>query len=200
MNTTSSARKGRAGMLGLGAILGGAALLCVLSNARSVTPQSGQPTRSDDAQATAAIQFANGAGNGSKPGRAVGRVVKSEAEWKKILTPEQFEVLRQEGTEAPFSSDSKPRKKPGVFKCAGCGLDLFRSEKMFDSGTGWPSFWAPIAGHVRNLTDADGQRVETQCARCDGHLGHVFEDGPKPTGLRYCMNAVAMKFVEDKKK
>lgn len=126
----------------------------------------------------------------------VGRVTKSEAEWKKILTPMQFEVLRKEGTERAFSGDYHPTKEVGAFRCAGCGLDLFQSNTMFDSGTGWPSFWKPIAGHVIEKTDADGSRTEVLCARCDGHLGHVFDDGPKPTGLRYCMNSVAMKFAK----
>ncbi len=129
----------------------------------------------------------------------VGRVVKSEAEWKKILTPMQFAVLRKEGTEAAFSGDYHLKKEAGTWKCAGCGLDLFRSSTQFDSGTGWPSFWKPIAGHVAQVKDADGERDEIQCARCDGHLGHVFDDGPQPTGLRYCMNAVAMKFSPAKK-
>ena len=151
---------------------------------------------SAQAESTAAFQFVSD----EKPAqRGVGRVEKSEAEWKKILTPMQFAVLRKEGTEAPWSGDSKPRKKPGTFSCAGCGLALFRSNTQFDSGTGWPSFWQPIKGHVRDIADKDGERVETQCARCDGHLGHVFEDGPKPTGLRYCMNAVALTFAPAKK-
>ena len=153
------------------------------------------------AQAQAAQQGKH-APSGSKPKNAkgrVGRVVKSESEWKKILTPMQFEVLRQEGTEAAFSGDYHPKVEAGVWRCAGCGLDLFGSNTMFDSGTGWPSFWRPIAGHVAQRTDADGQRAEIECARCGGHLGHVFDDGPKPTGLRYCMNSVAMKFSTDKK-
>lgn len=128
--------------------------------------------------------------------KGVGRVVKSEAQWKKILTPMQFNVLRKEGTEAPGSGDHHPVKTSGFFHCAGCNLALFASNKMFDSGTGWPSFWQPIAGRVIETTDADGERVEVSCARCDGHLGHVFKDGPKPTGLRYCMNSVAMKFAK----
>jgi peptide-methionine (R)-S-oxide reductase len=131
--------------------------------------------------------------------KGVGRVVKTEAQWKAILTPEQFYVLRKEGTERAFSGDYHPQKVAGVFRCAGCGLDLFRSNTQFDSGTGWPSFWQPIAGHVEEKTDADGERVEVLCARCGGHLGHVFDDGPKPTGMRYCMNAVAMKFAASTK-
>ncbi len=127
------------------------------------------------------------------------KVVRTEAQWKKLLTAAQFDVLRQEGTERAFTGDYHPRKETGVYNCAACGLSLYRSETQFDSGTGWPSFWKPIAGHVQETTDADGSRTEVKCARCDGHLGHVFTDGPKPTGLRYCMNAVAMKFVADKK-
>ncbi len=126
------------------------------------------------------------------------KIVKTEAQWKKILTPAQFYVMRQEGTDRPFTGDYHPRKEAGVYRCAACNLDLFRSETMFDSGTGWPSFWKPIAGHVIQKTDADGSRDEVECARCNGHLGHVFKDGPKPTGLRYCMNASALKFVKEK--
>jgi len=125
----------------------------------------------------------------------VGRVVKTETEWKKILTAKQFEVLRLKGTEAPFSGEHAS-KKNGVYRCAGCNLPLFSSTTKFDSGTGWPSFWKPIAGHIKTHTDADGSRIEVLCARCDGHLGHVFDDGPKPTGLRYCMNAVSLKFAK----
>ncbi len=131
--------------------------------------------------------------------KGVGHVVKSDAEWKKILTPAQYDVLRQQGTEPPFSGDFHPKKVAGVWRCAGCGLELFRASTMFDSGTGWPSFWQPIAGHVMGRKDADGDRDEILCARCGGHLGHVFNDGPKPTGLRYCMNSVAMKFQPDAK-
>jgi peptide-methionine (R)-S-oxide reductase len=156
-----------------------------------------EPKPTARAEAPATFQLVSDEKPAQKKG--VGRVVKSEAQWKKILTPMQFDVLRKKGTEAPFSGDSKPKKKPGTFACAGCGLSLFSSRKMFDSGTGWPSFWQPIAGHVREHTDEDGERVEVLCARCDGHLGHVFNDGPKPTGLRYCMNAVAMKFAPAKK-
>jgi peptide-methionine (R)-S-oxide reductase len=194
MNTTSSIAKRKAAALALGALLSGAALAAALSTTGASSPN-----------ATGAGSHASQAGTRSAhegkdaKGKGVGRVVKSEAEWKKILTPMQFEVLRQQGTEAPFSGDYHPRAQGGVWRCAGCGLDLFRASTMFDSGTGWPSFWQPIAGHVAQKTDADGQRAEIRCARCDGHLGHVFDDGPQPTGLRYCMNSVAMKFSPDKK-
>lgn len=148
------------------------------------------------AQSPAAFQLVSD----EKPAaKGVGRVVKTEAQWKKILTPAQFSVLRQEGTEAPFSGDFHPKKQAGTWNCAACNLELFRSNTQFDSGTGWPSFWQPISGHVTQSTDADGERAEIKCARCGGHLGHVFDDGPKPTGLRYCMNSVAMKFQPAKK-
>ena len=136
-----------------------------------------------------------GQAGADKTAGKVGRVVKTEAQWKKILTARQFEVLRQKGTEAPFSGEHAS-KKTGVYHCAGCNLSLFSSATKFDSGTGWPSFWKPIAGHVVEKTDADGERIEVLCARCDGHLGHVFDDGPKPTGLRYCMNSVSLKFAK----
>jgi peptide-methionine (R)-S-oxide reductase len=153
----------------------------------------------DPKQATTpatAIQLVNQeAGAKSAPKKDVGRVVKTEEEWKKLLTPQQFYVLRQKGTERAFSGDYAS-KKAGTYHCAGCGLALFSSSTKFDSGTGWPSFWQPIDGHVKSETDADGSRVEVLCARCDGHLGHVFEDGPKPTGLRYCINSVSLSFTK----
>jgi peptide-methionine (R)-S-oxide reductase len=123
-------------------------------------------------------------------------VSRSDAEWQEILTPEQFKVLRKHGTERAGTSPLNHEKRQGVFQCAGCGADVFASETKFESGTGWPSFWAPIEGGVETSVDRSWfmTRVEVHCARCKGHLGHVFEDGPAPTGLRFCMNGVAMTF------
>lgn len=121
---------------------------------------------------------------------------RTEADWEKALTPEQFNVLRKHGTERAGSSKLNAEKRAGTFVCAGCGQKLFSSATKFESGTGWPSFWAPIEGAVETSTDRSWfmTRTEVHCARCQGHLGHAFEDGPKPTGLRYCMNGVAMGF------
>ncbi len=123
-------------------------------------------------------------------------VTHSDAEWRKLLTRAQYDVLRDEGTERPFSSDLNHEKRDGVFDCAGCDLPLFSSKTKFDSGTGWPSFWQPLPGAVdeRKDTTLGMTRTEVHCHRCGGHLGHVFDDGPPPTGLRYCMNGVAMVF------
>ena len=123
-------------------------------------------------------------------------VTRSDEEWKKLLTPNQYAVLRHEGTERPYTSPLNEEHRPGRFSCAGCALDLFSSKTKFDSGTGWPSFWQPLPGAVLERTDKSlgMARTEVLCKRCGGHLGHVFDDGPKPTGLRYCMNGVAMNF------
>jgi peptide-methionine (R)-S-oxide reductase len=124
-------------------------------------------------------------------------VTLSDAEWKKRLSPAAYRVLRQEDTERPFTSPLDKEKRKGTFVCAGCNKRLFSSTTKYDSGTGWPSFWQPLPGGVGTKTDykIGLPRTEVHCARCGGHLGHVFNDGPKPTGKRYCMNGVAMKFV-----
>jgi peptide-methionine (R)-S-oxide reductase len=128
------------------------------------------------------------------------KIMKNDDEWKKELTSEQYDVMRHEGTERPFSSPLNDEHRKGVFACAACGLDLFPSTYKFDSGTGWPSFYDTIPGHLETKTDYKAvlPRTEYHCARCGGHLGHVFNDGPKPTGLRYCTNGVALKFIPEK--
>jgi peptide-methionine (R)-S-oxide reductase len=125
------------------------------------------------------------------------KVVKTDAEWRKLLTPVQYAVLRKEGTERPYSSPLNDEHRAGTFCCAGCQLEVFLSDTKFDSQTGWPSFWQPIDKAVGvNVDKSLGMtRTEVHCAQCGGHLGHVFDDGPRPTGLRYCMNGVAMVFV-----
>lgn len=135
----------------------------------------------------------NGAGKGTK------KLVKTDAEWKQLLTAEQFEVTRRAATETPYSSPLTDIHEKGIFTCVCCDLPLFSSATKFDSGTGWPSFWSPIAKeNVREKVDhsLSETRTEVLCARCDAHLGHVFDDGPRPTGLRYCMNGLALKFVK----
>ncbi len=132
----------------------------------------------------------------TQAGPAEDRIEKSEAEWKRALTPDQFKVLRKHGTERAGTSPLNSEKRAGTYECAGCGLPLFASDTKFESGTGWPSFWQPLENAVETTTDRSFfmTRTEVHCRRCGGHLGHVFDDGPEPTGQRYCMNGVALKF------
>ncbi|HUW29279.1 MAG TPA: peptide-methionine (R)-S-oxide reductase MsrB [Sulfuriferula sp.] len=139
------------------------------------------------------------------PGQAMAaerieKLVRSNAEWKKLLTPEQYYILREDGTEPPFSSPLDHETRDGLYLCVACDLPLFPSRFKYDSGTGWPSFYDVLPGHVETRIDHTllVPRTEYHCARCGGHHGHVFHDGPKPTGLRYCNNGVALKFIPDK--
>jgi len=136
----------------------------------------------------------------AKGGRKTFKVTKSDAEWRRILTPQQFQVLRKHGTEPAGSSPLDKVYDPGTYHCAGCDQALYDSKTKFDSRTGWPSFWKPIDNAVGTSTDYKlvYPRSEVHCSRCGGHLGHVFKDGPEPTGLRYCMNGVALKFEAKK--
>lgn len=134
----------------------------------------------------------------SKSAGTVEKMVKSEEEWKRILPPDKFNILRQDGTEPAFQNEYWDEHREGTYVCGGCGLPLFPSETKFDSGTGWPSFYAPIAPqNVETVKDRRYGMVRTavKCARCGGHLGHAFDDGPAPTGLRYCMNSGSLGFI-----
>lgn len=133
---------------------------------------------------------------GTKSAQGSFPVTRTEAEWRAMLRPEAYRVLREHGTERAGTSPLNDEKRGGIFVCAGCGTELFRSDTKFESGTGWPSFFAPIEGAIATTTDRSFfmTRTEVHCAQCGGHLGHVFPDGPRPTGQRYCMNGVSMDF------
>jgi peptide-methionine (R)-S-oxide reductase len=131
------------------------------------------------------------------------KIIKSDEEWKRQLTPEQFRVARKKGTERAFTGEYNHSKEPGIYVCICCGNELFSSDTKFESGTGWPSFYAPLTPDSVSTEEDNSffmRRVEVLCSRCDAHLGHVFDDGPAPTGLRYCMNSVVLKLVKKEDK
>jgi peptide-methionine (R)-S-oxide reductase len=147
--------------------------------------------------ALAAVAFTMRDTRSSRAAEGTFEIEKTEAEWRAQLTPEEFNVLREEGTEYPGTSPLLAEKRAGIFACKGCDLPLFDASTKYESNTGWPSFWQPLENAVGEATDTSlgMSRTEVHCRRCGGHLGHVFNDGPPPTGLRYCMNGVSLKFV-----
>ena len=178
-------------------------ILAVVLLAVALAGHSRRVTAGSEARAAAtkvSVAAKRGVAGKRAANQKIVKIVKTEQEWQKQLTPEQYRVLRGGGTEIAFTGKYWNQHAHGTYVCAACGLELFESSTKFESGTGWPSFWTAIPGHVEERTDvSQGMvRVEALCARCGGHLGHVFDDGPRPTGLRYCMNSVSMAFEPKK--